>query len=225
MEILNEIRRIARRSPRLVASASARWIARGLAIGVMLAGTAATLAQEPTGSGQTSLERLARELDLTPQLRSPSATDPLRMIANGMTDVHQDLSRYQTNQPVQEKERRVVKSLDELIAALERHCRGNGGNRPGNGRRESVIVSGAVGSGDLHSADKQGRQWGQLPPKQRAAILQSQTEGFPPGYEGLLQSYYQQLSREQSGDTKPADQKPAADLKPADAPPAKPAKT
>ena len=44
---------------------------------------------------------------------------------------------------------------------------------------------------------------GPAPPKLRSEILQSTTEGFPPGYENLLQSYYQQLSEEKSLDDKP----------------------
>jgi hypothetical protein len=49
------------------------------------------------------------------------------------------------------------------------------------------------------------KQWGNLPPKQREQILQSKTDGFPPGYEAMLQSYYQRLAREQMADSeKPA---------------------
>ena len=39
------------------------------------------------------------------------------------------------------------------------------------------------------------RLWGQLPAKQREQILQSQTEGFPSGYESILSSYYKRLAQ------------------------------
>ena len=37
-------------------------------------------------------------------------------------------------------------------------------------------------------------------PQLREQIMQSKTEGFPPGYESLLQSYYQRLAQEKVGD-------------------------
>jgi len=177
----------------------------------ILAVSAALRASPPPPDQRTSIAAIAKEFDLTEQLLSASQQgsggDPLKAISGLMTGVHGDLSQFLTGQPVQEKEKRVVKSLDELIAALEKHCNGSGtgrGNRPGTGRRQSVIASGDPRGGDLHAVAEHGRNWGQLPPKEREIILQSKTEGFPPGYEALLQSYYQQLAQE-----KPADDKPA----------------
>ena len=53
--------------------------------------------------------------------------------------------------------------------------------------------------------------WGNLPPKLREQILQSKTDGFPPGYEALLQSYYRRLASEQvnTGDEKPSTAPPS----------------
>jgi hypothetical protein len=139
-----------------------------------------------------------------------------------MTVIHGDLSQFETDEPVQNRERQVVKSLDELIAALEKKCSGMGrGNVPnGTGRKASIIAKGNPAFGDLHGTDPNARQWGQLPPKLRNEILQSTTDGFPAGYEALLQSYFQQLAEEKSLDDKstaspsasapPADDKPAA---------------
>jgi hypothetical protein len=177
--------------------------------GILIA-SAALRASPP--DQKTSIAAIAKEFDLTEQLLSASKQgsgggDPLKAISGLMTGVHGDLSQFLTGQPVQEKEKRVVKTLDELIAALEKHCNGSGtgrGNRPGTGRRQSVIASGDPRGGDLHAVAEHGRAWAQLPPKEREIILQSKTEGFPPGYEALLQSYYQQLAQE-----KPADDKPA----------------
>lgn len=55
---------------------------------------------------------------------------------------------------------------------------------------------------------KQGdKNWANLPAKQREQILQSQTEGFPPGYERILQSYYQRLSEEKVSFEAPPQEK------------------
>ena len=64
----------------------------------------------------------------------------------------------------------------------------------------SQIVRGSGGQGELHQAKSGAGRWGDLPPKRREQILQSTTEGFPPGYEQILQSYYQRLAQEQVTD-------------------------
>src|SRR5207237_435646 len=48
------------------------------------------------------------------------------------------------------------------------------------------------------------------PPRQRDAIIQSKTEGFPPGYESLLQSYYQRLAQEKVGGDEQPTTRPAS---------------
>ncbi len=135
-----------------------------------------------------------------------------------MTVVHGDLSKYATDEPVQTRERQIVRSLDEMIAALQRQKSGmSRGSKPGTGRKDSVIAKGDPSVGDLHGVDPNARQWAQLPPKLRSEILQSKTDGFPPGYESLLQSYYQQLAEEKSLDDRPVaptGAKPADPVKP-----------
>ena len=182
-------------------------------------------ADQPDSPSAPALEKLAHEFDLIPKLLSAanghSDNDPLKTISRRMTVVRDDLNQFETDQPVQTRERQLVRSLDELIAALERHCNGLGrGNKPNSGRKESVIAKGDPSSGDLHGVDPTARQWAQLPPKLRNEILQSKTDGFPPGYEALLQSYYQQLAEEKSLDEKTASPSPAADSKRADSKPA-----
>jgi hypothetical protein len=46
------------------------------------------------------------------------------------------------------------------------------------------------------------KAWGNLSPKERQQILQSKTDGFPAGYESLLQTYYKRLAAEQVTDEK-----------------------
>lgn len=172
-----------------------------------------TAADSKAAEGDSAAKRLVREFDLVPKLLSgskgQSGENPLRTISRRMTVVHQDLTQLQTDEPVQTREKQVVQSLDQLIAALQKKCSGgNGGHTPGTGRKESVIVKGSTDFGDLHGVDPNAKLWDKLPPKLRNEILQSKTDGFPPGYEALLQSYYQQLAEEKSLDDKPAAGKP-----------------
>jgi hypothetical protein len=166
----------------------------------------------PPDSSRSAVRRLSDEFNLVPKLLSNAKggtqqgdKQPLLTIARRMNVVHGDLSQFETDKPVQTRERQVVQSLDVLIAALERHCNGMGrGNIPGSGRKASIISTGSTAYGDLHGVNANARQWGQLPPKMRSEILQSKTDGFPPGYEALLQSYYQQLAEEKPIDDKSA---------------------
>ena len=48
----------------------------------------------------------------------------------------------------------------------------------------------------MHDARAGTHQWGELSAKEREQITQSQTEGFPPGYEAVLSSYYNRLAQE-----------------------------
>jgi hypothetical protein len=129
--------------------------------------------------------------------------DPLADITNKMTDIVGDLADLKTNQPVQDKQKQVVSQLDEIIAQIEKQkskSGSGGGKNPTKPLPDSVIASGPGGIGDLRDPKSGTRNLNNLPAKQRDAILQSKTEGFPPGYEALLQSYYQRLAQEKVGD-------------------------
>ena len=134
--------------------------------------------------------------------------DPLRFVAADMGVIVTDLSSLKTDKPVQTKQEKVVARLDELIVALEKACKGGGGGGPNPTRplNDSVLAKGPGGQGEMIDPKQGDKQWASLPPKQRDQILQSQTEGFPPGYERILQSYYQRLSEEKvTSDAVPAD--------------------
>jgi hypothetical protein len=134
---------------------------------------------------------------LTKLLQSRSE-DPLRFLAGDMKNIVGDLGAYKTDKPVQVKEEKVVSELDVLIKALEKACKsgGGGGGNPTRPLGRSILARGPGGQGDMIDPKQGDKQWASLPAKQREQILQSQTEGFPPGYERILQSYYQRLSEE-----------------------------
>jgi hypothetical protein len=126
--------------------------------------------------------------------------DPLEDITGQMTDVLGDLAAQRTNKPVQAKQQEVVENLDTVIKLLEQQKSGNGGGslNPTKPMSDSVIAGGPGGIHGLKDPSAGTRNFGRLPPKDRDAILQSKTEGFPPGYESLLQSYYQRLAQEKT---------------------------
>ncbi len=133
--------------------------------------------------------------------------DPLKFIARDMGSIVIDLDKLQTDHPVQAKEQRCVADLDGVIKKLEEAMKksggGGGGLNPTRPMADSVIAGGPGGIRDLHDPKASEKMWGNLPPKQREQILQSKTDGFPPGYEAILQSYYRRLAQEQlAGDEK-----------------------
>jgi len=136
---------------------------------------------------------------LLPGGQQPSQQDPIGPIAEQMGSVVGDLTDLKTDLPVQTKQHQVIGSLDLVIKELEQQCSGNGGGNPNPTKpiSRSVIAKGPGGSGPLHDAQAGTRVWGQLPAKEREQILQSQTEGFPPGYESVLASYFTRLAQEQ----------------------------
>ena len=128
-----------------------------------------------------------------------------------MKSVVGDLDQYQTDQPVQVKEQKVVSQLDEVIAELEKECKNGkpgGSLNPSKPMPDSKLGGGPGGIHELTDPKASEKAWGNLSPKQREQILQSKTDGFPAGYESLLQSYYKRLAAEQVTDDKAASAAP-----------------
>lgn len=119
------------------------------------------------------------------------------------------LGRFLTDKPTQRKQQDAIDKLDSLIKLLEQRRRRQGGQasaNPDEPLQDSIIKAGPGGSGPLHAADRQGRDWGQLPAHKREEILQSMTEGFPPHYQRLLARYYRRLAEE-----RPSEESPVAE--------------
>lgn len=155
--------------------------------------------------------------------------DPLRHLEGDMSHVVGELTAFKTDKPVQQRQDTVTGRLDTLIKMLEKECSGSGGGgaNPSKPLGRSILAKGPGGQGAMHDPKAGDKQWASLPPKQREQILQSRTEGFPAGFESLLQSYYQRLAQEQVEDgsaspggeggegARPADAAPAAGDAPA----------
>ena len=138
--------------------------------------------------------------------------DPLAIIAEEMGDITHDLGARKTAETTQHKQQVVVGQLDEIIKQLEAQCKGSGsgkGRNPSKPMQDSKISHGPGGMGELIRPNADQKTIGNLPAKERDRIQQSKTEGFPPGYEALLSSYYTKLAQEKAGGDDASD-KPAA---------------
>jgi hypothetical protein len=132
---------------------------------------------------------------------SPAGGNHIADIAGDMTLVVGDLAKLATGKPTQDKQDQIVKKLDDLISQLEQECEacraaGRSGRNPTRPLGDSVIVGGPGGIGNLHAPKPEGKKWAELPPKERERILQSQTEGFPPHYQRILERYYRRVAEE-----------------------------
>jgi len=127
--------------------------------------------------------------------------DPFKNIQTDVKSVIHDFDKGQTKQPVKTTQPRIITRLDTLIEMLEKSCKGGGGAagpNPTRAANSSTLAGGPGGQGKLKAPDKKGRNWADLTPKQREKILQSRTEGFPPGYEDILADYFRRLARNQA---------------------------
>ncbi len=142
--------------------------------------------------------------------------DPLRFIEEDMALSYTELNAMKTDKPVQKIQHQAFTRLEAVIKLLEKECSGGagGGANPTKPLGKSVIAKGPGGQGEMHDPKAGDKQWATLPPKQREQILQSKTQGFPPGFEAVLQSYYQRLAQEQVDGASPAAA-PAGDEQPA----------
>jgi hypothetical protein len=139
---------------------------------------------------------------LVNQLAAAREQDPIGYLVTDADELTNLLARFNTRRPVQPKQEQFVAHLDKLIAMLEKQCSGSGGASPNPTRpmADSQITQGPGGAGPLHDPQQGTKAWGKLTPKQREQILQSQTEGFPQGFESILSSYYKRLAQENVGE-------------------------
>lgn len=171
---------------------------------------------------------LATVLWSDPAMSQEEQGDPATEIVGKMQVAVGRLTKLDTGKPTQTTQKQIVDKLDALIAQLEKECENcRGGRASANPKKpltDSMIKNGPGGSGDLHAARKEGKNWGELPPHERDRILQSMTEGFPPNYQRLLERYYKRLAQEtpvaDAGESSTANEKlvPSAQDAPVDKP-------
>ena len=135
--------------------------------------------------------------------------DPFGHLEQRMEWVVVDLERPRHDEPVQEEQDRIVAKLNRLIELLEKASGGSGGGGSTTPMRDSQISGGPGGVGELRDPNRSKRDWAELPPREREKVVQSSTEGFPAGYEALLEEYYRRLASEESASREP-DESPGA---------------
>jgi hypothetical protein len=130
------------------------------------------------------------------------AEGPITDISGKMTHVVGDLAKTVTGEPVQTKQKEIIKDLDELIASLEKQCQNcrNGmvRNNPTRPATESTLRKGTGGVGDMVNPQDSNKDWAKISPRERDRILQSMSEGFPPEYRLVLERYYRRLAEEKT---------------------------
>ncbi len=137
--------------------------------------------------------------------------NPLLDIAADMNSAATQLGKLHTGKPAQNPQQSALKKLDALIKELEKQqAAAKGGSvnpNPTKPAADSVIRSGPGGMGKLHAERRDGKQWAELPAKERERILQSLEEGFPSHYQKILERYFARLADEKAL----PDSEPAAD--------------
>ncbi len=155
--------------------------------------------------------------DLMQEAEAASATaeddawlnDPFVYVERDMGRVSGLLEKQRSDDPVQRDQAEVVRKLDVLIEKLQQasqNCSGGAGggssgeatNNPTSPMQDSQLTGGPGGMGDLRDPDRDPKRWADLPPKDREKVLQSRTDGFPTGYEQLLEDYYRKLAEADS---------------------------
>ena len=176
-----------------------RWSCTALLLGTVLWSTP-TIAQEAKDARKEkgTMEKGAPEEEGKDAQESQG--DPAAEILGKMQVAVGQLTKLDTGKPTQTTQKKIVDQLDALIAQLEKESENSRGSRAGANPNkplpDSMIKNGPGGSGSLHAARKEGKNWGELPPHERDRILQSMTEGFPPHYQRILERYYKRLAQE-----------------------------
>ena len=146
--------------------------------------------------------------------------DPFLVLGFEMEAVVEDFKDGHSKPPAETTQPRIVSRFDAVIESLEKKMGSGGGPGGVKPAEKSTLAKGPGGMGELKTPKKAGKGYDDLTPKEREKILQSKTEGFPPGFEDVLADYYRRLAKADGAAAEPAAEKPAAD-KPVAAPASK----
>ncbi|MBX3441211.1 MAG: hypothetical protein KF774_02300 [Planctomyces sp.] len=166
-------------------------------------------AAQPPAKKQPKVRESAGEevVELYPLDGEEWLKDPFLVLDMEMEAVVIDLNEKKAKPPAEVTQPRIVSRFDSLIEILERSCSGTGpgGPMPNRPAEASVIRKGPGGMGELRAPKTNGKGYADLTPKEREKILQSKTEGFPPGFEDVLADYFRRLSTAEAAAVPAAD--------------------
>jgi len=131
--------------------------------------------------------------------------ESLDHIARRMNDVRRRLNLGDASEQVQDIEKGVVESLDEIIEKLQQQQQQQASSASGSAqssrpmedsRLPSMKAPGRVDPRDIgHQSG-----WGDLPPKEREEALQQIGRDFPVHYRQLIEQYFRDLANEPAPD-------------------------
>lgn len=129
----------------------------------------------------------------------PLKADSLDEISRMMGDIRRRTGLHRSGKLVIKREEEVIKKLDKLIEELEaaqKQQAASTSKRPSNPLDKAQSVQG-LGSGEVKSKRvKDGGDWGDLPPAERAAALAEMAKDMPPHYRAVIEEYFRQLAKE-----------------------------
>ncbi|MCA9077082.1 MAG: hypothetical protein KDA93_18795 [Planctomycetaceae bacterium] len=143
-------------------------------------------AEEPEDDGVSDEEFLA---------------DPFSYLEGDMQSASVDLKDGRTRPPAEITQPRILSRLDLMIAELEKSGMGGGNGGGPRPAEQSTLKPGPGGRGEMHAPNDDGRDWAELTPKEREKILQSRTDGFPPGFDAVLADYFRRVARGRESST------------------------
>jgi hypothetical protein len=130
--------------------------------------------------------------------------DPFLVLDFEMEAVVEDFGDGKAKPPAEATQPRIISRFDAVIELLEKKCSGGGGAGGVKPAEQSTLAKGPGGMGELKTPKKTGKGYDDLTPKEREKILQSKTEGFPPGFEDVLADYYRRLAKADGAAAEPA---------------------
>ena len=176
---------------------------------------------DPEQVTSKSLLELIEEADQSAMQGDAWMEDPFATLERDMGRVARGLTHERTDEALRGDQDEIIRKLDVLIKQLEQaskncaSCGGNGNgpgsNNPTSPMNDSQLTGGPGGIGELRDPGKGKKQWADLPPKQRDKILQAKTDGFPAGYEEVLEEYYRRLAETGTTDNTPLNNNESED--------------
>ena len=129
----------------------------------------------------------------------PLETDSLDEISRLMNDIRRRTDLSRSGKTVLDKEAEVIKKLDKLIEELESQQKSQmaASSVAPSTPMEDSRRAGGKGSGQVTGKQqKDGGQWGDLPPADRAAALAEMAKDMPPHYRAVIEEYFKRLAKE-----------------------------
>lgn len=130
----------------------------------------------------------------------PLKEDSLDEISRMMADIGRRTGLHRSGKRVLGQEEVVIKKLDKLIEQLEaaQQKQQQAGSVQPSSPMETAQNAGGQGSGEVVGKRlKDGGDWGNLPPAERAAALAEMAKSMPPHYRPVIEEYFRQLAKEE----------------------------